>query len=112
MALLQTPQLFLATLEKGETLDAFQDAINTTLIQLQRRAERGKAAKGSVTLTLHFEVTGDDFRTVPEIAAKTPKESRRATLLFLTEDGVPSTEHPAQPSLQFTPRSVGDRETA
>lgn len=88
----------LAMLEDGDLSNDLFNEITKVLDALREAAGPKSKAKGSVTLTLNFEVEGVSTEISTDIKSKMPKQKRARSWLFLGEDGL-STEHPRQISM-------------
>lgn len=85
----------LGLLEDGDLNADFSAEITKVLEVLRDRAGPKQSAKGSVTLTLTFEVEGVQTEIDAKITSKTPDAPRGKSFFFITDAGL-STEHPRQ----------------
>ncbi len=97
-------------IEGGEVNQDLSLEICRVLEQLQDMADPSgkRKVKGSVSVTLNFEVSGKSVEIVAAIASKTPKRARGTSFYFLTPDAKLSTDHPQQQSMEFGVREVRD----
>jgi hypothetical protein len=93
-------------LEDGDLASDLSNEIQHVLDKLRDAAGPKRAAKGSVTLKLNFEVEGVSTTIDADIASKTPKAKRSSSFFFVTDDGL-STEHPKQ--VQMFPEDAEKR---
>lgn len=93
---IRDPLMLIGTLERGDVTVALEDEIKRSLALLYEAAGPKGKAKGSVTLTLNFEVQGATCSIEAGIASKTPKQKRSTTTLFVTHEGALTQEHPSQ----------------
>lgn len=80
----------------------FADVIDT----LAELSGPKRPKKGSVTLTINFEVEEDRCTVSGAIKSKTPEAPRGGSFYFVTDGGL-STEHPRQPDM-FRPRDTDE----
>ena len=96
MKIIRDPQALIGLLENGEFADAYRRELTETIAALNETAgPRGKAS-GHVTLKLDIKLENGMAQITPSLTSKRPKEGHGASLLWVTEDGELSTEHPRQ----------------
>ncbi|WP_062111093.1 hypothetical protein [Aureimonas sp. AU40] len=106
-------QTVIGLLEDGQLAQDFSDLLQKTLADLKELAGPKGKAKGSVTLKMDLTAEGGTVTINSDIAAKTPKSGRAASVLFVLDDGSLSTEHPRQMSMFGGPRDIdGERRRA
>ena len=88
----------IALLEDGDLSADLSKEIKATLDALRDQAGPKGKIKGSVTLTLGFEVDGPTVEVAADIKCSVPRPKRGTSFFFLTEEGL-STEHPRQMSM-------------
>jgi hypothetical protein len=92
---LKDPNELLGSLERGHLVQDFARALRDAAAAL-RDMDGGKA-KVSLSIDLVVKAEMVEFRSV--IDTKLPKQKRRSSILFVTDDGNLSTQHPDQPAL-------------
>ncbi|MBB4952735.1 hypothetical protein H4S14_000777 [Agrobacterium vitis] len=114
MAIIRDPGTLIGSLEQGQLHKDFAENIKDTIVKLQDLiGDNPKAkAKGSVTLKLDFTVQDGRIEFDADISTKTPKQPRRSTVFFLTDDSEISTEHPRQRDMFGGPNAVTTRASA
>lgn len=101
----------LAILEDGEFAHEATNEIQTVLAKLRDMAPpKGKGVKGSVTIKLAFDVTGNQVEIAAALESKTPKATRGRSFFFVRPDGALSTEHPSQMAMFDGPKVVGGQQ--
>lgn len=101
-------------LGRGEFAGRLNDEMAETVAEMRERSgERPKAKiKGSVSVTLNFEMEDGALTINGEIKSKRPAEPPSSSLFFwTTEDGELTTEHPLQQDMFSGPREATGRET-
>ncbi len=93
-------------LEGGELAEKMRDELQAVVAALNEAAGPKGKAKGSLTLKLKLEVAMGRVEITGEIASNKPKEERGSTILWVTEEGQLSTEHPRQRDMFDGPRAV------
>lgn len=93
---IRDPLMIIGTLERGDVTAALESEISDTLQILYDAAGPKGKVKGSVTLTLNFEVQGQSCSVEAGVASKTPKQKRATTMFFVTPEGGLTQEHPTQ----------------
>lgn len=88
--------VLLGYLEDGEFLGDLNTSLQETIEALHERAGNKGKAKGSLTIKVDIEVANAMATIKSHFDAKTPKPERGSTVLFVTDDGELSTEHPRQ----------------
>lgn len=113
MKIIREPQALISLLENGEFADAYRRELTETIAALNETAgPRGKAT-GHVTLKLEIKVENGMAQITPALSSKRPKEGHGSSLLWITDDGELSTEHPRQHDMfPSGPRPVPDRQGA
>ena len=107
MKKIRDAQTIIGMLEGGETAAALGTNITETLQKLNALATTPKkTVKGFVTLKLSFEVQNGTVSVDADIESKTPKEARKSSFYWVTEDGSLSTEHPQQQDMFAGPREA------
>ena len=113
MKLIREIPALLAWLEGGELSEKMREELRETVAALDEAAGPKGKAKGSLSLKLNLTVTAGRVEITAELATKRPKEERGSTVLWVTESGELSTEHPRQHSMFDGPRAVaGERSVA
>ena len=107
---IKDPAIVLRMLEGGDFAPHLQDEMNAVLKALKDAAGTKGKAKGYLNLRLNFEVEGASCSITPELTTKIPKTTRSPEMLFITEDGELSDQHPKQ--LTMFPREVSGRDRA
>lgn len=108
MTIIRDPQLLIGALEEGELADAFRTELQETLSALSEAAGPKGKAKGHVTLKLNLDVAAGTVTITSDLTSKRPKEERRSSMYWVTEEGFLSTQHPKQHDMFGGPRSVSD----
>lgn len=101
-------------LDRGEVKEEFSKQTTDTLAALKESLggrKKGKA-KGSVTLTLNFEVEGSSVSVDADIRSKRPHPVFGSSMFFVLDDGTLSTEHPQQEEMFGGPRDAAGRHAA
>ncbi len=83
-------------LERGDLAAALTEKLQEVIDAVRDAAGPKTTAKGSLTLRIDVAVQGVQITLEGDIASKTPKIKRAATVYFLSPDGSISTEHPQQ----------------
>ncbi len=96
-------------LEDGDLAADLSTEIQKVFQALRDQAGPKTSAKGSVTLTMNFEVEGVSMEVDASITSKIPKPKRGKSFFFVTDDGL-STEHPKQANM--FPEDVSRRQPA
>lgn len=93
---------FVATLEDGELAHDLQETVNEMAEKLSDHwtEHRGKP-KGTITLTLDFEVLKGQFDIKAKVGKKFPVPPRGSTHLWCTSDNRFSGSNPKQRDLPF-----------
>lgn len=112
MKLLREMPALIAWLEGGELSEKMRDELRDTVNALNEAAGPKGKAKGSLTLKLNLLVTDGRVEIAADITTKRPKEERGSTILWVTETGELSTEHPRQRDMFDGPRAVATDRTA
>lgn len=99
----------LGLLDRGELMAKFVNLNEETLRKLREQAGPKGKAKGSITLKLNMEVQGSSVQIESVLEAKTPKEKGSTTMMFVTDQGELSTEHPEQLGMFDGPRDIDRR---
>jgi len=97
MKAIRDAQKIIGLLEDGDLSSDLSKEITKTLEALREQAGAKGKIKGSVSLTLGFEIDGPTCEIMADIKSSVPRPKRSPSFFFLTEDGL-STEHPRQPS--------------
>ncbi|MBB3996908.1 hypothetical protein [Aureimonas pseudogalii] len=97
----------LGMLEDGQFASDLSESIRATLDALNERAGTKGKAKGSIAVKLDLVVSNGMVTIDCTLDAKTPKPERGSTVLFVTDDGSLSTEHPKQ--MTMFPRDADER---
>ena len=106
MTIIREPQILIGALEDGELADAFRTELTETLSALNEHAGPKGKATGSVDLKLNLRVEAGVVTITSDLKSKRPKEERRASMFWVTEEGHLSTEHPRQKDMFSGPRGV------
>jgi hypothetical protein len=96
----------LGVLERGDLNHDLTGEIESVLKALRDLAPPKGKVKGSVGLTLNFQVEGQSVEIEASITSKVPKRQRGRSFYFLTQEGSLSTEHPQQSDMFNGPRAV------
>jgi hypothetical protein len=104
---IRDPLTIIGSLERGDVTAALGEEIEKTLKALYDAAGPKGKAKGTVTLTLAFDVQGQSCGVEAAIASKTPKTKRSTSMFFVTQDGALTQEHPQQ--IAMFPRDSDER---
>lgn len=107
---IRDPLTIIGILERGEASQQLGEEIRRTLAALYEAAGPKGKAKGSVAMTLNFEVMGASCSIEASIASKTPKQKRASTMLFVNAEGALLQEHPSQ--INLFPQDVAERRNA
>ena len=107
---IRDPLMIIGTLERGDVTVALEEEIKRTLALLYEAAGPKGKAKGTVTLTLAFDVQGVSCSVLAGVASKTPKQKRSSTMFFVTPEGALTQEHPSQ--IPMFPQDLSDRRNA
>ena len=86
----------IARLEGGDLAADLSKEIETAIVALTEHAGDRNVARGSLTLTLSFEIAHGKAEITADIKSKLPKRLRRTSFFFATDDGALSLEHPSQ----------------
>ncbi len=112
MKLIREPQALIGFLEDGEFAESMKRELTETLVALNEAAGPKGKATGNVKVALNLKVEAGMVTISTELTSKRPKEERRSTVLWVTEDGVLSTQHPRQHDMFDGPRPVPARQDA
>ncbi|KQV27570.1 hypothetical protein ASC97_04105 [Rhizobium sp. Root1203] len=107
MKIIRDSQALVGMLEGGELNKEFSSKLQEVLTELADLSNDSPKAtfKGALTLKLDFAVANGMVTINADVATKTPKRPRRASVYWVTEGGALSTEHPQQHDM-FSPREV------
>ncbi|MCC4299343.1 hypothetical protein [Aurantimonas coralicida] len=109
MKLIRDPQALIGLLEEGELAETMKRELADTLTALNEAAGPKGKANGHVTLKLNLKVEAGMVTIQSDLTSKRPKEERRSTVFWVTEDGALSTQHPRQHDMFEGPRAVPSR---
>lgn len=103
----------LQTLEGGQLHADLMSTIDDTISEMADYANGAGShkAKGSVTLTIDFDLELDQLRIRTAIKSKSPEQPRRPSILFLTPGNKMSVEQPSQGALPFNAVPMAARES-
>ena len=96
-------------LEGGELSDEIRKDTRELVAYLHEHAGPKGKAKGTLTLTIGFDVQGSSLTIVADVATKKPKKARGSTTVFCDHDGRLLTGHPRQEDLPLGPRAVKEK---
>lgn len=101
-------QTLLGVLDTGQTRLQLTNELQETLAAMQEcNGDRLKSkAKGSVSLKLNITLENGRVLIEADVSSKRPKQPNGATMYFLTEDNLLSTQHPQQTDMFNGPREV------
>ncbi|MCP1200090.1 hypothetical protein [Notoacmeibacter sp. MSK16QG-6] len=106
MKIIREPQVLIGMLEEGELAESMKRELAETLTALSDAAGPKGKATGHVSLKLNLKVEAGMVTISADLASKRPKEERRASIYWVTEDGALSTQHPRQTDMFDGPREV------
>jgi hypothetical protein len=93
---------FVSEHEDGRFHNAASTAMHDLLVQLREAAGmRGGTAKAKMTITLDFEMDGENIEVVADIQTKLPKLKRGRSIWWITPEGHLCRSNPAQPELNL-----------
>lgn len=101
----------LGAMENGGFLADVDEDLNEVLRKTKAVADQTKngKAKGSLTITVAFEVSGDTITLGGKTKLSVPALPRRDSTFFVTSDGEITTEHPRQADMFPGPREITSR---
>jgi len=107
---IRNPEQLISMLENGELSDDLRKEIREVVAYLHEHAGSKGKAKGTLTLTIAFNVQGSSLTIETDITTKKPKKLRASTTVFCTGEGKLLTGHPSQQDLPLGPRAVKNGE--
>lgn len=101
----------LGAMENGGFLADVDDSLAEVIRKTKSVADQSKngKAKGSLTITVAFEVDGDTITLGGKTKQSVPALPRRNSMFFVTSDGEITTEHPRQTDMFAGPREIPSR---
>ena len=101
----------LGAMENGGSLADVDEDLSEVLRKTKAVADQTKngKAKGSLTITVAFEVNGDTITLAGKTKLSVPALPRRDSTFFVTSDGEITTEHPRQADMFAGPRDITAR---
>ena len=101
--------VLLGELEDGVLLDDLTKTIKEVVQELEDMSLRkgGSAVKGSLTLKLAVTAKDGVIEIIPDVATKTPTQSRRRSIFWRGKDGLLVRSDPNQPDLPLRDVNAG-----